>query len=197
MVAPLHVHAVIAQQGIHDDVRTGSPVENIAHQMQMVHRHALDKFADGDDKIGSLTDVNDSGDDVLKVVPLVRLVAVGVKQFLDNVGVLFRQGGADFGAGVFGGYQPTEFRQAVKRNALPLVQIGDLSLKLFQLFLWVINQGGELVKFRAGNRSGEQIAQFLPHNAGAGVQNVEKRLVFPMHIGKKMLRAFGEIHNRL
>ena len=79
---------MVVHQGVHDDVGPGTPVEHIAHHVELVHHHALDEVTHGDDEALGPVDVNDGGDDVLIVVPLVVELVVGVEQLVDDVGVL-------------------------------------------------------------------------------------------------------------
>lgn len=58
----------------------------------MVDGNALDDGADRRDEAGGLAGVDDAGDDVFKIVPLVELLVVGVQQLLDDVGVVRREG---------------------------------------------------------------------------------------------------------
>ena len=104
MVAPLDVHAVVVQQGVHYHVCPWPPVEDIAHNMEMIHRHPLNDLAHGLNKAGGLVDVDDGVDDIFIVVPFVRLVIMGMEQLIDDIGVVLGQSFPDLGPGIFGGY---------------------------------------------------------------------------------------------
>ena len=86
MIAPFDIDRMIMHKGIHYDMRTGTPVEDITHQMQMIHRRPFDQLADLDDEFRRLPDLDDRGDDVFKVVALVHLFAVGIEQLLQDIG---------------------------------------------------------------------------------------------------------------
>ena len=51
VVAPLDVHRMVGHQLLHDEVRPGAPVVNIAQNVQLEHRQRLDKFAQRLDEI--------------------------------------------------------------------------------------------------------------------------------------------------
>ena len=53
VVAPLDVHIVVVQQQVQDDVGPGAAVEQIPHDVQLVHRQPLDELAQpGDEPVG-------------------------------------------------------------------------------------------------------------------------------------------------
>ena len=197
MVAPLDVHAVVVQQGIHDDVRPGAPVKNVAHDVQVIHRHAFDQPTHRLDESGGLVRIDDGVDDILKVVPLVDLFPVGMEQFLDDVAVILGQGLADLGAGIFGRDQPAELHQLVEGDPVPLLQVVRIPADPLQLFPGIINQSGQLASLRLGQSGEKQLVHLLLHHAGAGVEDVQKRLILPVDIGDEMLRALGQIQDGL
>ena len=197
VVAPLDIHAVVVQKRVHDDIRAGTAVKDVADDVHMVHGQPLDYRAERRDEVRRLTDFDDGGDDVLVVFLLVEFIAVGVQQFLNDVCVVRGQGLADLGAGVARAYAAAELDKTIESDAVPLIQVVDLGLELLQLLLGIDDQGGELVQLRAGNAVLEEHVQPLPDDAGAGVENMEKGLVFSVYVGDEMLAAFRKIQDCL
>ena len=197
VVAPLDVHAVVVQQGVHDNIRPWTAVEDIAHDVQMVHRQALDDAGHRLDEAGGLADADDGVDDVLVVIPLVGLLVVGVEQLVDDVGIVLGQSLSHLGAGVLGGHPAADFNEPVEGDLVPLVQILYLLLHQGQLFLGVIDERGQLIPVVPGHAGAEQLIQFLFNHAGTGVQDVQERLVFSVDIGDEVLRALRQVHNGL
>lgn len=140
--------------------------------MHVVHRHALDNGGDRLDKAVGLLQVDDGGDDVFKVVPLVGLGVVGVDQFVDDVGVILGKGLAHLGAGILGGDKAAHLDEAVESDAVPLVHVLHLAVELLQLLLGIVDEGGQLVPLSLGDGGGEQVVYFLPDDAGTGVENM-------------------------
>ena len=199
VVAPLEVHRVVGEQGVHNDVGPGAAVEDVAHHVQAVHHHVLDELAHVDDEVPRPVDVDDGGDDVLVVVPLVVKLVVGVEQLVDDVGVLAGQGLAHLGAGVLAGDQAAHVQQAVEGDAVPLLQrlVVQRPGHLLQLLLRVVDQGGQLVPVVLGHAGGEELVHLLAHHAGGAVEDVEKGLVLPVHVGEEVLGALGQVQDGL
>ena len=160
---------MIIHQRIHDNIRPGTPVKDIPHQVHLIHGHAFDELTDLRNEVRRLPRLNDGGDDVFKIIPLVDFVAVGVEQLLNDIGVILRQGLADLRAGVLGGHQPGHLSQPVQGDAVPFLQVGNLLLQLAELFLRIVDQRCQLIQIGAGEVVSEKLVQFFPHNAGAGI----------------------------
>lgn len=173
------------------------PGRRCPHHVEVVHRQALDELAELHQEVGGPADVDDGGDDVLVVVPLVVVFVVGVQHLIDDVGVLPGHGLAHLGAGVLGADQAADLNEPVEGDAVPLPHVGGLPLDLLQLLLGVIDQGGQLVPLRLGDGGGKQIVQLFPHDPGRGVEDVQKGLVFPVDVGDKVLRALGQVQDGL
>src|SRR5699024_6773000 len=69
VVAPLNVHIVGLHERIHNNIRPGAPVEDIAYNVQLVHDQVLDDLADGPNDVGGLTNLDGGVDDILILVP--------------------------------------------------------------------------------------------------------------------------------
>ena len=95
---------MVVQKQIHDAVRVRASIIDIAHDVQPVHRQALDQPAQRHDELISAADVNEGVNDLLMVNELVVvLVRQGVEQLVQNVGVGRGRRLAHLGARVLGG----------------------------------------------------------------------------------------------
>ena len=197
VVAPLDVHGVVIHEGVHNDVRPGSAVEHIAHHVEPVHHHALDEIAHGHDKVLRPIDVDDGGDDVFVVVPLVVKLVIGVEQFVDDIGKIVGQRLAHLGAGIFGGDQTADVNKAVKGDPVPLVPVLELSGEFGELFRRIVNECGELIALRPGNTGGKERVHLFPHHARGGVENMEEGLIFSVNVGNKVLGTLGQVQDGL
>ena len=56
---------------------------------------------------------------------------------------------------------------------------------------------GERSVWRFGDAGGKKLVHLFPHRAGSAVQDVEKGLIFAVHVGNKVLGALGQIQNGL
>ena len=158
----------------------------------MVHNQALDEIAHGNDKILRPVDVDDGGDDIFIVFPLVVVLIIGVDELVNDVGILLGHGLADLGAGVLGGGHPAHVNEAVQGDSVPLVHFRLIAgVNFLQLFRRIVNKGGQLVPVGLGHTGGEELIHLLPHHAGGAVEDVLKGLVLPVNIGDEVLGALG------
>ena len=67
---------------IHDNVRARAAVEDVPHDVQMVHHQLFDDPAHVDDKIFGLVGGNDRRDDVFVIFFFVMYLVVGVEQLV-------------------------------------------------------------------------------------------------------------------
>ena len=195
VVAPLDVHAVVGHQQIQNLVRPGSPVVNIAHDVQPVHRQPLDQGGQGDDKFIRPPHLDNGGNDVLIIPLLVSLVIVGVQQLVDDIFEFRRQGLAHLGPGVFGGGELAYLHQPVKGDAVPVLHVDPFPLDLLDLFRGIINQGGEPGPFLLRHGVAEGQIHLFPDDAGAVVENMAESLLLPMEVAHEMLGALGKVED--
>ena len=157
----------------------------------MVHRQPLDDLADGLDDLGGLADINDGADDDVIIIPLVRLLIADVEQLIDDVGITLGQGVAYLGAGIFGGQEAAKLQQPVQGDPVPFIQVLRLLGDEGQLLLRVINQCRQLIAVMLGEGRGKEFVQLFPDDTGAGVEQMQKRLVFAVDIRDKVFRPLG------
>ena len=73
VVAPLDVEVMVIAYRIHDDMRAGTPVVNVADDMQQVDRQPLNQIADGDDELIRPPGRDNRIDNLIDVCRLIRL----------------------------------------------------------------------------------------------------------------------------
>ena len=195
VVAPLDIAAGGSHQGVHDDVRTGTTVEDIADDVHVLHGQALDGGGQGlDDGVG-LLDGNDGGDQVVIVFPQGAFAGLGVQQLVDEVGVILGHEGADPLTGVLAGNIAADLHHAVQDDAVPVIQILVLLSGQGQLGDGVVNEGSQFVALPAGEGGAEELFHLGLDLAGAGVEDVEEGVVLAVDIGHEMLGALGQVQN--
>ena len=197
MVAPLDVHILGLNQGIHDNVRPGAPVKNIAHNVQPVHHQPLDQLADGLDHIGSLADLHRGVDDVFVLILPEASLPRQMYQFVDDLLIIRRHQGANLLPGVFGRHIPAQLHQPVDGQPIPFVQIVALIGHQGQFGSGIINQGRQVVAILLGHAIGKQFFQLFLDFTGGGVEDVQKRLMLAMNVRHKMFRPLGQVQNGL
>ena len=197
VVAPLDVHIIAGHQAVHDDVRPGAPVKNVAHNVQLIHHQRLDHLADGPDHVGGLPDLDDGADDVLVLIPAGAALLYEVNQLVENLLVVRVHVGSDLCPGVLGGHEPAQVYQSVDGEPIPLIQIFFLVGHQRQLGGGVVDEGGQVVTVPLSHGISEQLLQLFLDFAGAGVQNVQKRLMLAVDVGHEVLRGLREVQNGL
>ena len=128
---------MVVEQQVQDDVGPGAAVEQIPHDVQLVHRQPLDELAQpGDEPVGPAV-FDDAAHDLAVIEVFVVVLKVGVEQLVQHIAAPRRQAGADIAAGMLGGHQPANVDQPEQRLAVPAFQrglAGLLGLELGQLF---------------------------------------------------------------
>ena len=200
VVAPLDVHAVVAQKQVQDDVGPGPAVEQVAHDVQFVHRQPLDQLAQpGDEPVGPAV-FDDAAHDLAVVEVLVVVLKVGVEQLVQHIAAARRQAGAHIAAGVLGGDQPADVDQPEQGLAVPALEGGFarlLGLELGQLFGRVVDQGGQLGPLAGGHRLAQHLVHLFPNDPRGRVEDVDKGLVLPVQVAHEMLGALGQLEQGL
>ena len=92
---------MVVADRIHDDMRTGSAVVDVADDVQRVNCQTLYQLAHGNDEIVGAAGVYDCGYNLVEVGVFIWIGLCFVQQFLDYVAEILRQGFVDFRAGVF------------------------------------------------------------------------------------------------
>ena len=129
---------MVLAQRVHDDVRTGAAVVDVAQDVQLVDGQALDDVRDGHDEIVGTSSRDDSVHNDGHVGRLILVVRAFVQQFLDDVGKLLGQRLAHLAAGVLRRDVAADAHQLVDGDAIPVVKVFLLRLDEFQFLLWII-----------------------------------------------------------
>ena len=102
VVAPLDVHIVVAHEQIQNDIRSGAAVEQVTHDVQLVHRQMLDQLTQPlNEPVGAAV-LDDAAHDLPIVQVLVVILKVGVEQLIEDVAAAGRQAASHMVAGVLG-----------------------------------------------------------------------------------------------
>ena len=165
--------------------------------MQLIHNQGLDDLADGPDHVRRLTDLDDGVNDVLVLILPGAPLLHQVNQLIENGLVVRIHVGANLGAGVLGGDEPAQIHKAMNGQPVPLVQVLLLVGNQCQLGGGVVDEGRQVVHVPLGHGGGEKLFQLFLDFAGAGVENVQKRLMLAVNIGHEVLRGLGQIQDGL
>ena len=101
MIAPLDINRMIGHQLVHDCSRSRSSVENITHNMQMIHNQTLDQIAHSHNKFLSTVDADDRIDNLIIISFFIQNIFSFVEQFFNNISEILRQCFSDLGTGIF------------------------------------------------------------------------------------------------
>ena len=85
MVAPLYIPIVILSKAVEDDVCTGTAIEDIAENMQLVDNKTLNDIGDSYNKVVCTSDIDNRLDDAFNVCTLVMVGVLLMQEFLNNV----------------------------------------------------------------------------------------------------------------
>ncbi len=196
VVPPLDVHVVEMHELVHNDVRPGAAVENIADNVQIVDGQILDQLAQGDDELVRHRVVDDGVDDLAVVNPLVVVVVIHMEQLVDHIGELPRHLLSHLGAGVLGGHHLANLHQSVDGNLLKVLGKQSRLADLSQIPVRVIDQVRQLDFLLLGNQVPKGLPDLLPDNAGRAAQQVDKRLIFPVQVAEEILRPLRQSADR-
>ena len=191
---------MVAHQQIQNNVRAGATVEQVAHDMQLIHRQMLDQLAQPHNKAVGAAVLDDAAHDLAVVQVFIVILKMGVEQLVQNIAAAGRQTAAHMVAGVLGGHQTADIDQLEKGLGIPLLQCilsGAACFKLRQLFGGIVDQGGKLCTGCLRHGVTQHGIHLFPDDTGGGVQDVHKGLVFAVQVAHEMLRTFGQLEQRL
>ena len=202
MIAPFHIHVLVFPQLLHHQVRMGTPVEDVSDDMEGIDGKAVDQVAEGRDEALSGADPYDGVYDGTVIGLLVVLRLIHLEKLLYDVDIGLGDLLADLGAGIFGGYVTAEADEPVDGEPLPLrkalrvLPFQKFPLRLFQLPLGVVDEGGQfgLLLFRHG--LGKQLPDLGADDTGGGAEQMDKGLVFSVDVTEKILRPLWQLQDR-
>ena len=195
VVAPLHIDLMIGFQRVHDEVGARAAVEDIADDVQAVDGQRLNDAAERDDHRVGLVGLKDRLHDFLVVAFLVGRI-VAEHELLDQRAHLPRHRVAHALAGVLHRAPAADLDQPVDRQPVPLGRDDALLLEQRQLFIRIVDQGGEHVALVRGEDIAVQVVDLLLDDAAGVVQDVQERLMLAVQIREEMLRALGQTKHR-
>ena len=196
VVAPLNVDRVIGKQPVHDDMRAGTAVEDVAHDVQAIDDEPLDEVRKRHDQRIRLFGLDDRADDLVIIADLV-LGLDRVQELVDDVGVAFGQRFPDLRPRVFRCGKPADLHHAAKRDLVPFGVHDARALQKVQLLHRVVDQRRKRVALRLGHRVFKQDIDLFADHAGRVLQHMDERLVFAVNVADEMLRALRKTQNRL
>ena len=200
MVAPLDVHIVVAHQQVKDDVGAGAPVEQVAHDVELVHGQTLDELTETDDELIGAAILDDAADDLAVVEVFVVVLEVGVEQLIQNVTAAGRQAGPDMLPGVLGRDEAADVDEPQQCLTVPLFQrflVGAALLELGQLLVRIIDQSRQLGPRPLRHGIPQHNVYLFADDAGSGVQDMYERLVLTVQVAHEVLGAFGQLEQCL
>ena len=200
VVAPLDVHVVVAHEQVQNDVRARATVKQVAHDVQLVHRQMLDQLAQPHDETVCPAVLDDAAHDLPIIQVFVVVLKMGVEQLVQDIAAAGRQALPHMVAGVFGRYQPTDVNEPQQGVGVPLVQrflAGAAVLELRQLFVGVVDQGGQLGTGLFRDGLPQHQVHFFTDDTGSGVQDVDKGFVFAVQVAHEMFGALGQLEQGL
>ena len=191
----MYVDIVVGAELVHNDFGTGSPVENIAHDMEGIDYKPLYKIANGADTLVGPTGGNDSGNDSVDIGLLVRVDLRLVQQLLQDIRKFGRKRFADFRSGIFRRYVLAHTYQLVHGNAIPVDHIFFFFLDKFEFLFGIIDEGTQLFHFAFAQSLSENFFDFAAYRSRCIFQHMEECLVFSVQVGQEVFRTFGQIEN--
>ena len=127
VVAPLDVEVGIVGEHLHDEMRAGAAVVDVAEDVELVDAQTLNHVAHGLDEVLGLAGEDDGLDDAVEVGLLLVVVGSLVEELLDDVGIAAGQGFAHLRARVFRRHGAHHLDQLIERD---LVEVGEVCLGL-------------------------------------------------------------------
>ena len=200
VVAPLDIHVVVAHEQIQNDVRARATVKQVAHDVELVHRQMFDQLAQPHDETVCPAVLDDAAHDLPIIQVFVVVLKMGVEQLVQDIAAAGRQALPHMVAGVFGRYQPTDVNEPQQGVGVPLVQrflAGAAVLELRQLFVGVVDQGGQLRTGLFRDGLPQHQVHFFADDTGSGVQDVDKGFVFAVQVAHEMFGALGQLEQSL
>ncbi len=133
VVAPLDIHAVVPHQQFQNDVRAGAAVEQVAHDVQLVHGQPLDQLAQTDDELVGPAVLDDAAHDLPVIQVLVVVLKVGVEQLIQDIAAAGGQALPHMLPGVL---EDTRRQMSISRRRVSVYQRSSSSSSLQRFLSW-------------------------------------------------------------
>ena len=140
MVSPLDIQGMVVHQLVHDDMRSGPPVVDVPHDMEVIHHQPLDQGGNGRNKAFRPADPDDGHDDLVVVGFLVVDLRLLRDQLLNHIGKILRQSLAHLGACILAGSPLAHLDQTVQVDLVPVFHVVLVLLHDLHLLFGIINQ---------------------------------------------------------
>ena len=157
VVAPLDVDRVVIHERVHDGVRRGAAVVDVADDVELVHGEALDHRGQRLDERDAAARAHRRVDDGGIVSVLIDTVAVLGEQLLDDVGELARQGAAHLRARVLARGALAHLDEARHGDGVPGGGVVHLGQRELRLLARVVDERGERPLLAFGQRVAEHV----------------------------------------
>ena len=184
-------------QCIHDDVRPLATVKDITDDVQMIHHHTLDQFAQLNDKLRRAADVDDRMDDLVVVCFLVFQFLLLGDQFFNDIGKIFGKRTAHLGSRILGRHMGHHPYQPVQCNFIPVLQKLLFLFHDCQTFLRIINERCQRSFVPLTQRISKLFIDLSAHRSGTVLHHMIELLTFSVNIRQEMLRTLRQVHDRL
>eukprot|EP00760_Papus_ankaliazontas_P029576 PhM_4_TR429/c0_g1_i1/m.71371 len=197
MVAPLEINRFEVREVVHDDVSAWAAVENIADNVEAVDGEIADHSGERDDHVRRTAGLDDSRENVLKVL-LARRIAHRMDELFDEE--LMSRGHclADLLPSVLGRDLAEHHKDVLEVVHAPRVPLENNALeRQLQTLFRVIDERREFIHFELREFVGEELVDVAADDTAAVVHDVEEGLVLSVDVGHEMLRALWELQHRL
>ena len=152
---------------------------------------------DGDDEVVGPSCGDDCLHDAVHVGRLVDVVGALVEQFLNDVGEVFGQRLAHFGACVLARHVAAHGHELVYGDVIPVVDVFLGLLHEFQFLLRVVDERTEFALFIFAQGGAEELVLLAFDNARRVFEHVQEGLIFAVDVGQKVFRALRQIEDGL
>ena len=193
MIAPLDVNRVVGHHLVHDDMRSRTSVIDIAYDMKMIDRQALNQFAERYDKGFRPSHTDNRLDDRIVVGFLVLQIAALRQKFFQYIGKFLRKCLADLRTRVLARCPAADCDQTVQGDLVPVIRILLRLQNPAHLLRRIVNKGRQRLLVLTAQGISKYIVNLSLDGTGTIFQYMGKCLVFPMDIGQEMFRSFRQI----
>ncbi len=184
---------MVLTHGVKDDMCTGTAVEDVAEDVQLVNGQSLDDVADGDDEIVCTTSGDDGVNNDVDIGGLVGVVRAFVEQFLDDVGEIFRQGFPHLGARVFAADVAADSHQPMDGDVIPVLHVVFGGLDKLYFLLWVVDECTQFALFLVADIAVKEFADLALDVSRSVLQHVLEGFALSVQVGQKMLGTFWQM----
>ena len=198
VVAPLDVDGRVLHEQVEDGVGPVAAVKEIADDVEPVDGQPLDQNGERLDEVRAAVNLHDGIEELLEVEEL-RLVGfrARVHELDDDRCVAVGDEAADLRSRILVAHELRELEQAREVLAVPRRRRAPLCAHLVDLLLRVVDERAELRLLVLRQPHAEDVVDLLANDAGAVVEDVEKRGVLAVQVAHEVLDALRQREVRL